>query len=277
MVCESEVQPMTDAKGQLSHPFPPTRPDVNIVESESKIDKVDCLELRWWYSIPQLGDHTMWASYDAETHQLSYVTDMIASAPARIHGVECVEIQVNEWSSDGGWENGKLVFYARTEESSESRWIAAMQQSGGKVEFSTILDEEFEDQWGASKNSSRKLYDDGRYQLQPDGSYKTTGRGGLGAGTYDVSVGGSTFRCLRVLEADLDEPEGGELSEVYMDLRGRTVFHRRYDGRFFRGEDLLQKYPDHPRITIEGQVYVQSDCTGRSHDDITNTALGVSG
>lgn len=268
---------MTDTKDQFNHLFPPTRPDVDIVEGEFKIEEVDCSELRWWYSVPQLGDHTMLAKYDAETHQLSYVADMVASAPARIHGIECVEIQVNEWSSDVRWGNGKLIFYARAEESSESRWIAVMQRSGGNVELTTIFDDEFEDQWGASTNSSRKLYDDGRYELQPDGSYRITNGTGLGAGAYNVSVGGNTFCCLRVLEPDLDEPEGGELNEVYVDQRGRTIFHRRYDGRFYRGEDLLQKFPDNPRITVEGQVYVQSDCSRRSHDDITSTALGVSG
>lgn len=268
---------MTDKKEQLSPRFPPNRPDVDISESESTIHEIDHVELRWWYGVPRLGDHTTWASYDAETHQLSYVTDMVASAPARVHGIECIEIQVNEWSSERGWENGKLVFYARTEESSESRWIAVRERSGCKVELFTILDEDFEDKWGESGGGSRKLYDDGRFEIQSDGSYKITNGTGLGNGTYNVRVGGNTFRCLRVLEVDPREFEGGELNEVYVDRRGRTVFHRRYDGRFLRGFDLLQRYPDHPRITIEDQVYVQSDCTGRSHDDITNTALGLSG
>lgn len=53
------------------------------------------------------------------------------------------------------------------------------------------------------------------------------------------------------------------------------MFHRRYDGRFYRGGDLLREYPDHPRITIDGNVYVQCDCTGRAHDQITDTSLGA--
>ena len=143
------------------------------------------------------------------------------------------------------------------------------------MELYTVFDDDFENQWGASLNPDRKLYDDGRYQLQPDGSYETTNGNGLGVGTYDVTIGGKTFRCLRVLEPDLDEPEGGELSEVYVERGGRTVFHRRYDGRFYRGGDLLQEYPGHPRITIDDQVYVQCDCTGRAHDYIMDTSLGI--
>jgi len=203
------------------------------------------------------------------------VTDMKATALARFHGIDCVEMQVKEWSVESGRETDSLVFYARVEDADESRWIAIISEKNGKRVFSTLLDEEFESQWGASANCTRKLYDDGRYQLQSDGSYKTTNGIGLGAGVYDVTIGGKTFCCLRVLEPDLGEPEGGELNEVYVERGGRTVFHRRYDGRFFRGMDLLQKYPDHPRITIDDYLYVQCDCTGRAHDDITNTSLGI--
>ena len=53
------------------------------------------------------------------------------------------------------------------------------------------------------------------------------------------------------------------------------MFRRRYDGRFYRGGDLLERYPEHPRITIDGNVYVQCDCSGRAHDDITDTSLGT--
>lgn len=265
---------MTNPKERLDHPFPPTRPEVNIVKSESAIHEIDFVELRWWFGIPRLGDRTMWASYDAETLQLSYVTDMVATAPARIHGIECIEVRTSEWSPEQGWEKD-LVFYARTEDGAESRWVAVVMQEDGKVVFSTIRDEEFESQWGASANRARQLYDDGRYRLQPDGSYKTTRATGLGAGVYDVTIGEKTFCCLRILEPDLEEPRGGELNEVYVDRRGRTVFHRQYSGRFFRGPDLSRKFPNNPRITIDDRMYVQSDCTGRSHDVITNTALGA--
>lgn len=268
---------MENPEGRISHPFPPIRPNVEITESAATIDEIDSVELRWWFGIPRLGDRTMRASYDAETLELRWVTDMEATAPARIHGIDCVEMQVSEWSVERGRKTDSLVFYARVEDASESRWIAVMSEKDDKKVFLTLLDEEFESQWGASANRARKLYDDGRYQIQPDGSYKTTSGTGLGAGTYDVTIGEEKFCCLRVLEPGLAEPEGGELNEVYVEPGGRTVFHRRYDGRFFRGGDLLQVYPDHPRITIDGHVYVQCDCTGKAHDDITDTSLGTLG
>lgn len=265
---------MENPEGRIGHPFSPTRPDVEISESEEPIGEVDCVELRWWFGIPRLGDRTLRGSYDADTLELAWVTVMEATGDARVHGIDCVEVRVGEWSAQSGQKTANLVFYARVEEAEESRWIAVASEVGGKEVLFTLLDEGFESQWGPSANRARKLYDDGRYQVQPDGSYKTTNGTGLGAGVYDVTIGEKTFHCLRVLEPDLAEPEGGELNEVYVERKGRTVFHRRYDGRFYRGGDLLRQYPDHPRIEIDGNVYVQCDCTGRAHDYITDTSLG---
>lgn len=266
---------MTEPEGRTQHPFPLRRPDVEMSESEEPIGEVDCVELRWWFGIPRLGDRTMWASYDAETLELAWVTDMEATGSARVHGVDCVEVQASEWSAETGRKTKGHVFYARVEEAAESRYIAVLSEQGGQKELFTLLDEGFEHDWGASLNPARRLYDDGRYRLRPDGTYETTRGTGLGAGTYDVTIGGRTFRCLRVLEPDLGEPEGGELTEAYVERGGRTVFHRRYDGRFYRGGDLLEQYPENPRITIDGNVYVQCDCTGRAHDYIMDTSLGV--
>lgn len=259
---------------RIDHSFPSARPNVEITESEATIEEIDCIELRWWFGIPRLGDHAMWASYDAQTLELAWVTNMEARSPARIHGIDCVEMRVSEWSAESGRKTDERIFYARSEDDSESRWVAVVSEKDEKELF-TFLDDGFEYEWGASLNTARKLYDDGRYQAQPDGSYRTTDGSGLGAGAYDVTIGGKTFHCLRVLEPDLAEPEGGELSEVYVERGGRTVFHRRYDGRFYKGGDLLQEYPDNPRITIDGCVYVQHDCTGKAHDDITDTSLGT--
>ena len=120
------------------------------------------------------------------------------------------------------------------------------------------------------------FYDDGRYRLRADGSYEITDGTGLGAGAYYVTVGERTFHCLRVIEEDVfPEYEGGELTEAYVERGGRTVFHRRYDGRFLRGEDLARKYPENLKITVGDREYIHCDCTGKAHDVITSAALGL--
>jgi hypothetical protein len=256
------------------HPFPLVRPKIEITECDEPLGPIDFPELRWWCAIPRLGHRTMRAGYNALTLEIEWVDDMIATMPARVHGVECVEIEVKEWRPGGSWTT-PLVFYAREEADAESRWLAVAVIDDGEKKIVTFRDEEFESQWGASDAPFRTLFDDGRYERLADGRYRITSGKGLGAGTYDVTIGDRTFRCLRVLEPDLDVPEGGELVEAYVTPEGRTVLSRRYDGRFFRGVDLLEKYPNNLMITIGEWLYVHSDCWGRPHGIITDTALGI--
>lgn len=88
-----------------------------------------------------------------------------------------------------------------------------------------------------------------------------------------MTIGENTFHCLRVLDVDISNPHGGELAEVFVESDGRTVFFRRYDGRYLRGHDLVSKYPNNRRIVINDVVYVHSDCSGWAHDQLTSASL----
>lgn len=64
---------------------------------------------------------------------------------------------------------------------------------------------------------------------------------------------------------------------------GRTILYRQYRGRLMRynrDQDAAERFPDvrfprNPRIAIDGCVYVQCNCSGKAHDVITNTGLGI--
>ncbi len=254
----------------INHPFPPTRPDVKIVESSDRIYEVDCQELQWWFAIPKMDETYMWADYDGETHKLDAVTQMIPTMPAIIRDIDCVEIQFNEWLAKE-WPPSPDLMYVAIDEI-HTRWIAVVNTIDGKRIFNTIGDEWFEEQWGGP--CKRRIVDDGRYELQSDGSYKITDGVGLGAGTYDVTIEGNTFHCLRILDPDIDAEHGGEMCEVYIEEGGRTVFFRRYDGRFLRGHDLIEKFPNNQRIIVNDIIYVHSNCTGWFHDTFTLASLG---
>ena len=254
----------------VDHPFPPTRPDIKIVESSERIDEVDCQELQWWFAIPKMGETYMWAEYDGETQKLDAVTEMTPTMPAIIRDIECVEIQFKEWLAND-WPPTPNLMYATINET-HTEWVSVVDTINGKRIFNTIGDEWFEDQWGPALK--RRIVDDGRYQLQPDGTYKLTDGTGFGAGTYDVTIGENTFHCLRVLDVDISNEHGGELAEVYIEKGGRTVFFRRYDGRFLRGHDLVSKFPNNIQIVINDVVYVHSNCTGWFHDTFTLASLG---
>ncbi len=253
----------------IDHPFPPTRPDVKIVESSDRITEVDCQELQWWFAIPKMGERYMWAEYDGETQKLDAVTEMIPTAPAIIRDIECVEIQFNELLTKD-WPPSPNLMYV-TMDDTHTRWISVVNTIDGIRIFNTVGEEWFEDQWGP--DAKRRIADDGRYQLQSDGSYKLTDGQGFGAGTYDVTIDGNTFHCLRVIDVDITTEHGGELVEAYVEEGGRTVFHRRYDGRFLRG-DLLKKFPNNRQIVINDIIYIHSNCTGWFHDTFTLASLG---
>ena len=257
-----------------NHPFPLTRPDVTILESSENIDEIDCPELQWWFAIPRLGEHCLWAAYESDTLELTGVVEIVSTAPATIRDIDCVELRLRKWSARDDWpmEFNPGLMYALLEEQ-QARWLSVVKTLDGRRVFETVGDKWFEQTWGGRMR--RRIVDDGRYRRQPDGSYKTANGTGLGAGTYDVTIGGNTFCCLRVLDAipGLSTPNGGELVEAFIECGGRTVFFRRYDGQFYRDSDLVRKYPNNQRIVIDDIVYVHHDCTGRAHDTITCTGM----
>ena len=254
------------------HPFPQKRPDVKIAESDDRIFEVDCPELQWWFAVPEMGDPHLRAEYDANTLELDAIVEITPTTAAIIRDIDCVELRVREWLAPRDWPAvcPPDLIYA-TLNDTHTRWISVVDMIDGEAVFYTIGDESFEEQWGGPLK--RRIVDDGRYQLQTDGSYKITDGHGFGAGTYDVTIGENTFHCLRVLDVDISNPHGGELAEVFVESGGRTIFFRRYDGRYLRGHDLVSKYPNNRRIVINDIVYVHSDCSGWAHDQLTSESL----
>ena len=87
----------------VNHPFPLTRPDVTILESSEKIDEIDCPELQWWFAIPRLGEHCLWALYESDTLELTGVVEIVSTVPATIRGTDCVELRLREWAARDDW------------------------------------------------------------------------------------------------------------------------------------------------------------------------------
>ena len=261
----------------FTHPFPAIRPSISITKSQNRITQVDLRELQWWPVVPTCGDRSMQATYEIDTLELSAVTRMEVTGPARVHSLDCVEIEVQERAirKDWGVPGKPSLFYARLDEE-ETKWLAVFQDMDGTKELKTFKDDWFEANWGSGEK--RKIRDEGRYVRHPDGTYSTTCRTGIGHGTYSVKIGERTFRCIRVWDTlGLPPSEERELSEAYIDPTGRVVLYRQYRGRRmgFGNTDLAATFPRNARIVIDGCVYVHCNCTGRAHDVLTSTALGV--
>lgn len=261
----------------FSHPFPTKKPAISITESEERITQIDLPELRWWPIVPSLGHRSMSATYEAESLELSAVTEMVVTSRANVHGLDCVEIAVRELAIREDWEvpGTPHLFFASLDEQM-TRWLGVVQKWRDKKVLLTFKDESFEADWGDGEN--RIIRDEGRFQRLPDGSFRTTEWQGIGAGTFDVTIGGRTFRCLRAWDTfGMPPSELTELAEAYVEPSGRVVLYRQYRGRRMgKGEvDWVAKHPNNIRVEIDSCVYVHCNCTGRAHDVITNTALGV--
>ncbi|MBX3014951.1 MAG: hypothetical protein KF832_25745 [Caldilineaceae bacterium] len=256
-----------------NHPFPATRPDIRVVERDQPMEAIECLELQWWFAIPRLQERTMSAFYEIDTLHLAAVNDLVAVRPARVDQAECVEIQVDVWTSHADWPTQPSQFYSRIDDT-RTGWVAVATQNQGQTVLNTYHDPHFANNWGM--NGPRWLYDDGRYQRQPDGSYQITNGQGLGAGTYEVTIGERSFLCLRVIDVGIPS-EVDELGEAFITREGRTVLYRQYQGRLWGSvaNDRVQLYPHNRRLVINDCIYVHCNCSGRAHDVITNTAVGV--
>ena len=86
----------TRKAGSRRQPFPVRQPEIAIARSRGKSFAVDFKELPWWFGVPAVGNHTLWAIYDPPEWKPASVTEMQGVCPAEIHGVECVEININE-------------------------------------------------------------------------------------------------------------------------------------------------------------------------------------
>lgn len=268
--------------------FPSTRPVVRITGSKSTIRVVDCPELQWWFVVPRLNEDYAYALYDCETLEL---TRVVSLAPTRIEssaGANVVKIEVcDNWLT----EREKEVFPPRmcllaSLDSKNARFLSVTNLSleGDVINTTTQDDANFEEEWGTT---GRHLESNGHFEQQHDGSWRTTGSGGLGEGTYDVTIGNNRFECLRIFDFDSDEPFGGELAEAYVERSsGRTVYYREFSGRFYRnsssrkgealrGVDLLELYPNSAQIVIDGELYIQCGCTMRPYDAITLAGFGA--
>ena len=272
---------MTKRKdARTAHPFPTIRPEISIKPSRAKPFAVDWKEVPGWFGLPEVGDCTLWSIYDPPEWRLTGVTRMRGVRPARIHGVECVEIAVDDCEPNGDWQPDTWMMFARpTKEAIQ--WIGNLRIVDGKRRLYTFLDESFDVDWG---EYPRHVADTGRLVAQATGEHRIDVRKDVandevfGAGVFRVSIGERRFTCLRVLSVDVPPSEDGTLYMAYVTRQGRAVLGRRYNGRQWGrkpGWPYLEKppwderLPEHDRMVINGVTYVHW------YDCLSHTALGI--
>ena len=152
-----------------------------------------------------------------------------------------------------------------------ARWLSVtVTNPDGSMTTTNEEDEDFESQWGDT--GPRRLVDNGRYQLLPDGSYHLTSVAERGAGTYTVTVGPNSFRCLRVIDVPRAD-ETAEIGDAFVEPGGRTVLYRQYRGRGMdRDWEEWQRSHRGHELRIDDAVFFQRDCLGKAHLWLTEAA-----
>ena len=269
-------QMQTHKPGTKKQPFPFRRPEVVITEINAEPFSVDCPELRNWYIVPKIGERSLYANYDPMDWQLTEVYELQVVRQSSIHNVEGVEIDVQTWKTQTGWLSPAWQIHGRlTEETAE--YLAVSEFCDGKRHFETYLDKDFDFHWG---RISRKLEDQGRFELQADGSLKQVHSvdsvEASGAGVFSVAVGERHFTCLRIIELDAPVAKIGRdflIGEAYVTKEGRTVLNRlfgrpektMYNDQGIRERVVLDK---DVQIVIDGVTFVHW------HDSLSNLACG---
>ena len=148
---------------------------------------------------------------------------------ARVHHLECVEIEIDEWEPGKGWKTNERTAYGRLT-AEEVQWLAMRYRTEqDERRLSTFLDEDFLSDWG--KAEPRRLSDEGYLVETGDGVFarRSGAPGAIGAGMFSVSIGSRRFTCLRVIDVEERASEQGILVEAYVDETGRTM-HGRQNG-----------------------------------------------
>ena len=274
--------------GSKRQPFPRRRPSIEVAPSSAKPFDLTLSVLPGWGIELKEGAEGLISWYDPPDWTLTSVTHCLARGPARVHGIDCVEVSMLEWEADDqGWRRNHMhTHFARVTEE-EIQWLATMRMDKSRNILYTFLDDGFDRDGGAFP---RRVPSGCGAEPQADGSLglelSRPGRLGdsIAAGMFRVRVGQRSFTCLRVIGLDTlalgkDDLEKEAMTESFYSKAGRLVLFRRYNGRIWAvhrssppgkaGQTWDQRLPDNQRLIINGATFVHW------YDCLTDVSLGI--
>lgn len=248
--------------------IPDYLPEYTIKKSDKEPFSVKWEELMGWFLVPKLGESLSWGMYDMPSRKLDYRYDMKVTGRAIVHGIEGVEIDVEE--TDGNGKKGGNIersFVAQLTDT-HCRYLAALREQNGLKQYITFLDgDAFMPNWGFGEDNCGN-----ETNLSTKGDIKRTGNEVVSAdkdflldivGRYNVTINGKTYDTVCVM--DIETYNTGVVSEQFLDKNGKTVLWRRFN----RNDWAIERYgklwtellPENDRLFINGQTYVEwYDC-----------------
>lgn len=244
--------------------IPKIMPEYTIEKSDKEPFSVKWEELMGWFLVPKLGESLSWGMYDIPSRKLDYRYDMKVTGRAMVHGIEGVEIEVEE--TDGNGKKGgniERTFVAQLTDT-HCRYLATLREQNGLKQYITFLDgDAFMPNWGFGEDNCGN-----ETNLSPKGDIKRNGNEVVSVdkdflldivGRYNVTINGRTYDTVCVM--DIETYNSGVVSEQFLDKNGRTVLWRRFNKNDWAmeryGKPWTELLPENDRLMINGQTYVQ--------------------
>ncbi|MFT3952409.1 MAG: RNA polymerase sigma factor [Oscillospiraceae bacterium] len=246
--------------------LPSRLPEYTISPSDQPPFAVKWEEMLGWFAVPCLGKTCTWAIYDCSSRQRQEQYAMKVTGNAVIHGIKGVEIVAEETLADG--KSGINRSFVAQLTDTHCRILAESHMENEVKCICTFLDsDDFLPNWGFGEdNCGNNIYPVPRGMIQRDGACISCPNipSALDVvGRYTVTIGGRAYDTILVM--DIENDNGGVLSETYLDQTGRTVLWRRFnrnDWNMKRNDKpWSEQLPDNARLTVNGICYVHwYDC-----------------
>ncbi len=251
--------------------MPEMIPEYRIEKSVLEPFPVKWEEMMGWFVVPRLGEKLSWAMYDFPEKKKTEEVMMEVTGRAVVHGIEGVEIHATEFDpmeANATGDNPVHRSFVAQLTDTPSRILAESHIEDGVRKLYTFLDgDDFLDNWGFGEDNCGN-----EVNLAPKGIIR---RGGDNiacegsknvmdvVGCYTVTIGGKKYDTVCVM--DIENYQGGVVTEQYLDQNGRTVLWRRFNadtwaiGRYKKPwSELL---PENEVIYVNGNKFVHwYDC-----------------
>lgn len=246
--------------------LPKILPEYKITPSDKPPFEVVWEEIMGWFAVPRLGEKCSWAIYDIPSRERKEQYSIESIGRAAVHGLEGVELIAKETTAQGRRGTDRSFIAQLTD--THCRILAEAHTANGVKQLYTFLDgDDFLPNWGFGEdNCGNSVHPVPQGMITRSGNVITCPQipSALDVvGRYTVDINNKSYDTILVV--DIENYNGGVLSETYLDKTGRTVLWRRYNRDDWHidcyGESWSKRLPKNERLTLAGTTYVHwYDC-----------------
>lgn len=251
--------------------FPKKLPEIRVNVLEEGTDRsVLCDELQWWFIVPRLGETTSARWYDRASGSITMARESERAVAPLEEGSDIVRFGIREttFPVSGGQPVERPIDFTAQLSSDVARFLS-VESDGIRTDGNQ---RGFAESWGDTRG--RLLRDGGRLVRTGPQEFHSTCNEGARADLVDLSIGGATRRCLRLLDLE-PGAEPFEVGQAIVDLEAqRTLAYWQYRPEGWDA-DADTWWAAHPGegLVIDGVRFQRRSCTGRDEVVLTDHAV----